>query len=580
VTTIPTNFAHVAAIVALLALFPIPGALIAFSGRNPRSLAAWIDALVPGYAASILALYLTGLRDYRLFAPVWVVATVASVFFWRSRRPVFDKSPDAGEPAEHCYIVKRFLALVGAALALRAAPTLLREFPLGWDPYFHLVVAAKIARVHALIYDLQPLDALPLNYPQGSHLLVALLSGLGAVPLHHVFCIAIAWFGTLCVAQVFALARYLTGEGELSLYATAAYGFLAILGGLGYYDWGGLPNLIAVYLFLGVLTLLARATDAGLGSVLTYAFLFLAICVVHHHAMVVVPAVLLPLAAWQLIFSSDQRAAWLILRGSVAGAVLGLGYFLPYLRRATTVPTTGIPGFDEGVSSVNEDLYAMGLAFSFTAIMGVICAICLRRRRAVSEILVAPAVMLVVYYAGLKYGARALILFTTGRHVSLFTPSRFLTDVVPLLAVFAAIFLVEMRRLLGVSTDRVILAIVACFFLNVTFYHRLFRQDISQPYQAAYAWLGQNSAPIAGVIEKRIHGAYMTDRLASEMPMPISEYSAEDSNRARLRAVKEGRLPPSGFGDLYVIEQDSEFSYLSGPVVWSGDSGLRIRRLR
>jgi hypothetical protein len=580
VTTIGTNFAHVAAVVALLALFPIPGALVAFSGRNPRSLAAWIDALVPGYAASILGLYLTGLRDYRLFGPVWMVATAAAVFFWRRRGRVFEKITDPAEPAEDRYIVRRCLAIVGAAFALRIAPTLWREFPLGWDPYFHLVVAAKIARVHALIHDIQPLDTLPLNYPQGSHVLVALLSGLGAVPLHHVFGIAIAWFGTLCVAQVFALARYLTGDGELSLYAAAAYGLLAILGGLGYYDWGGLPNLIAVYLFLGMLSLLARASDASLRNLLTYAFLYLAICVVHHHAMVVVPAVLIPLAAWQMIFSRDQRGAWLILRGSAAGAVLGLGYFLPYLWRATTVRSTAILGFDEGVSSVNEDLLAIGLAFSCTAIMGVICAICLRRRRPVSEILAGPAIALVVYYAGLKYGIRALIVFTTGRHVSLFTPSRFLTDAVPLLAVFAAIFLVEMRRLLGVSADRVILAIVACFFLNVSFYHRLFRQEISQPYQAAYAWLRRNSTPIAGIIEKRIHGTYMTGRLASEMPMPISEYDSDDSNRARLRAVKEGRLSPAGFGEVYVIEQAGEFAYLTGPVVWSDDSGLHIRRLR
>jgi hypothetical protein len=579
VITIGTNFAHVAAIAALLALFPIPGALAAFSGRNPRSLAAWIDALVPGYAVSMLGLYLTGLRDYRLFAPVWLAATVAAVFFWRRRRRTFAESTDAGEPAEDRYIVKRCLAVIGAACALRIAPTLLREFPLGWDPYFHLVVAAKIARVHALIHDLQPLDALPLNYRQGSHVLVALLSGLGAVPLHHVFGIAIAWFGTLCVAQVFALARYLAGDGELALFATAAYGFLAILGGLGYYDWGGLPNLIAVYLFLGMLSLLARASDAGLSHVLTYAFLFLAVCVVHHHAMVVVPAVLIPLAVWQMIFARGERAAWLILRGGAASAVLGLGYFLPYLRRAATVKSTGILDFNEGASSVNEDLLAIGLAFSFTAIMGAICAICLRRRRPLSEVLVVPAVALLVYYAGLKYGARAIIFFTTGRQVSLFTPSRFLTDAVPLLAVFAAIFLVEMRRLLGVSADRVILSIVACFFLNASFYHRLFRQEISQPYQAAYAWLRNNSAPIAGIIEKPIHGTYMTGRLASAMPMPISEYESEDSNRARLRAVKEGRLPPVGFGEVYVIEQAAEFGFLTGPVVWSDDSGLHIRRL-
>src|SRR5512140_2612266 len=162
---IASNLASGAATAGLLLLFPMPGALFGLSGRNLRSLVVWIDAVALGYATSILALYVVGHQNYLLFVPVWMGATAAAaVCCWR-RRPVYE---GAAEPDEERYVAWRFFALIVAAFVLRIAPALYGEFPLGWDPYFHLVFAAKIEQARSLIVDLRPIDAFPLNYPLGS----------------------------------------------------------------------------------------------------------------------------------------------------------------------------------------------------------------------------------------------------------------------------------------------------------------------------------------------------------------------------------------------------------------------------
>ena len=71
----------------------------------------------------------------------------------------------------------------------------------------------------------------------------------------------------------------------------------------------------------------------------------------------------------------------------------------------------------------------------------------------------------------------------------------------------------------------------------------------------------------------------MTGRVASAMPIPVSEYAGSDSNKERLRAIVEQRLPAPAFSELYAIEEQAEFGMLPGPVVWTDSSGLHIRRL-
>jgi len=130
------------------------------------------------------------------------------------------------------------------------------------DPTFHLVLARQIQISHHAI-DHWPFAGIPLNYPTGSHVLVVVLSALAGLPLHTTFKDFIPLLGVLTTGQIYVFARRVTASPLTALYSAAIYGLWAWYGSIDYFRWGGLPNELAMLLFLAMLSIEAASIGQG-----------------------------------------------------------------------------------------------------------------------------------------------------------------------------------------------------------------------------------------------------------------------------------------------------------------------------
>lgn len=76
---------------------------------------------------------------------------------------------------------------LGLVLLAEAIPVFSTEYPLGWDPTFHLILARKILEGHVLAADWGPFEPIPVNYTQGLHVYIALVADFARQPVHTAF---------------------------------------------------------------------------------------------------------------------------------------------------------------------------------------------------------------------------------------------------------------------------------------------------------------------------------------------------------------------------------------------------------
>jgi len=530
-----------------------------------------IDSWTIGFALSFCVLFVVGHWRVQYFTVVLVPACLASAVYWARRLPTTPMAASRvwTEP------------LVWASLlsfAIRTAPLVAREFPLGWDPYFHLVLADRILRTGRIVDSWRPYEDIALNYPVGAHLFLAWVSGVTGCPLHRVFDLAIAFFTSLAGLQIFAwIRRSIPGEPgrEIALYAMLAFLFSAVLGSLGYALWGGLPNLMAMCLLVGLMSLLRWG---GRRHVL-FALLFVALSTIHHHVMVAAGGVL----AWLWIHARwtrrDDELRADVTWGLVASAILGAPYFVPYAIRAVTVPSTGIAGFTEPLAGLHALVISLG-PFTFFVVMGAIYYIAMRDRPPVAPSYVQSIVALLAMYVALQYGWRLVELIARGRSFAPFTPSRFLTDAVMGASMFAGLFAYETRRLLHRGQALAVGLMIGSVLFNIPVYQTLLRDVVRQDHVDAYEWIRSNSDPKAGILTADIYATYVAHRPASEMPLPSSEYESMAVNRSRLRKIAAKEIPPSAFEQQVLATVEANQGPDPGTVIWRHPrTGLMVVQL-
>src|SRR5688572_21143860 len=308
-----------------LALILLPGWVLWLRLTGPRpSQEVAITGLSFAAGLALLALFVCAYFSLTLFAAAWLCAAAAAA--WRLlRRP----------PRIRLDGTLALLAL-GAA-AIRFAPVLVQDFPQGWDPYFHLLVVRLIEQRGAQVFTLSPFEEIPINYPIGTHLLVALIAKCTGASRYGVFQAVLALFGVLSCLQVYAWVSAASGNRRWALHAMAAYAFLALVGSLDYYRWGGVPNLLGMYLLAGCLTLVAQR-DAGERRWWALPPMYLAIALCSHHVLMAAAAALAALLAW-LALQPDRRSdAKRLLAGGCAAAAVGV----PFLLHKFTASEYGI----------------------------------------------------------------------------------------------------------------------------------------------------------------------------------------------------------------------------------------------
>ena len=161
-----------ASLVTLLA-FALPGTLLwfALAGR-PQGAEEAAEGLAVGLAGGLLLLRLAAETDLGLFTTAGAgLGAIGALALARAAR---GRLRPTGLSREG----RLLLVLLLAVLALRAVPLLLNPLPLGWDPYFHLLLAEKARALGHAVHDWRPYEDIPLHYPIATHLLLAWASRL------------------------------------------------------------------------------------------------------------------------------------------------------------------------------------------------------------------------------------------------------------------------------------------------------------------------------------------------------------------------------------------------------------------
>jgi hypothetical protein len=551
----------------LLVCFALPWIWVSQAKLSSRMLTVdWIDGMCLGFGISFLLLYLCSLRSLSMFHGVWVTGLLVGLgLLITSLRRHTGVRMHWGSEA------RILLLLCLLYIVMRSLPLFGREYPLGWDSYFHLVLADKILRVGRAISDWRPFENIELNYPIGSHLLLALIADIAKVQVHKVFNLAIIIFTALTGMQVFAVVSRAVRSLEIGLYAGASYLFLAALGSLAYSLWGGLPNLIGMYLFFGLLSLLHREDLPDWRMAISFAILFLSISLVHHHAMLTAAWVL----AWQLIYfrwiHPDPAQTRRLTMGLTCSAILGSPYFLDYLLKVWKFGETGIGEFVETLSRPY-----FGDGFLFAMLFGILIYFSYKSVQKVSRSLLQAISSLLVIFVLFQYLSRVLSLAVLGKTIAPFTPSRFLTDCVGLLSVFPALFLFHLKTWCGRSTSWAVGLILAGFLFNWPFYRDTFRREIPESNVRAYHWIRENAADNAIIIDPSIHASYLTQRMSSNMPIPTSEFLKLATNRRMTEKISRSEIPPEALERQILVVTRGSPPLPDGRVLWSDPSGLHI----
>jgi hypothetical protein len=404
--------------VALLAPWAWLGASLLPCGTAPERLA--VGAAV-GLGATVTCAHLLGLV-HQLAAYGWIFAGVCALALairWHGRNALRSPSPTLDPGTRWLWLG---LALV---TAFELVPTLASCAPIGWDPAFHAILAEKIRRTGGLVHDWQPFEPIPVNYPLGSHLWVALVASASGQAVHHVFQVQHLFMQTLAAALVFAVASRVLECWRSALLSLLCYGLLGNWGTFySYYQWGGLPTEICFVLFLALLwcALALRGwAQVALGTVL-----YGSILLIHHLSAAIVTLVL----ASYVVVAAATRAhdgLWQrIARTMVCTAIAYAWFIVPYAVRAAHLHGTQVVEFaEESRLSLPSLLQNLGV---FVVLAG---ALGLWRMRAtagagVSFLFVWTASLLLGYFA-LDYVYRFVMLLGTGRDFTAFTPSRIAT---------------------------------------------------------------------------------------------------------------------------------------------------------
>jgi hypothetical protein len=565
-------------IVLVLCGFGAPWTWLLYRRSADRSLEGLLDRVCFGYAISFALLFVAAQLRLWLFVPLWIAGVLLCIVdaVWR-RRP--EAQPQQPQPplSLRPRIGPEGWILLGSStiyLVLRCLPFIVRRLPIGWDAYFHMTISESILARGRAVHDWMPYENMPLNYPVGSHLLLALTQWLTGTRPHQFFELMVVLFTLLSGLQLFSLTTRATNDRQIGCYAALTYLFLGNYGSLHYAIWSGLPNLIGMYLFLGLLTTLTVDEESRARAIGVFAVYFLAACFVHHHVMVTA-GLCLGWTAAVLLALGDKERAKRIITGLVASALIGSPYFLMYVLRTVGLRSTGIAEYMENMADAWSIAQDLGLGFSAAVIAGVY--LYFRNRVPVSQIVLQPLAAMLALYVLVEFVFRTGSIVLFQHEMSPFTPSRWITDAVTLLSVFAGIFFRTMQGTRETNRYPIAAIIVAGFFVfNRGTYRDTFNHEVARERRDTYAWIRTHAAPDAVLIDPDLHATYLTRRMSSSFPLPTSEYSALATNRQLLEDIAAGRQPPERADRQVLIVVEPGEPAPPGALLFEHPSGLRV----
>ncbi|HUY75346.1 MAG TPA: hypothetical protein VMV29_01145 [Ktedonobacterales bacterium] len=461
-------------------------------------------ALGVAFQMHICALLAVGPRITRV--SVWgatlFALALAGLLAWRFPRPF----PHMASGRRRALTQGTQVAIVIVAMAaLWTIPLAYHQLPQGWDPSFHSLLASVTVDTGRLP-SWQPFEPITSNYPYGPHVLMAEISLLTGLAPNQVFGPLLNTIIPLLTGlAMYCFARRALGRHSSALGAIAAYGFLGNWGAIDYGRWGGLPNALGFFLLLVFLTMLFAPGALWMRVIIGGALLG-AIPLAHHHVMLTTVALLgayaLYLATrlltqeftwrrqqatqantvngWRITFTgalhtSAGRAFMRLALTSMVALLTVAYYAIPFALRASqlgdTSALTAVDDFSGDIFGSNGALLwglaALGmglLLLRFVGSSGVFAFLsgggAPRSRRPVQAlnilighgnlarvfIALASGTLLLAFFFG--YDVYRMYSLTHYHHpYTLFTPTRFLTDLTYFLAIYAGVGLAALWRL-------------------------------------------------------------------------------------------------------------------------------------
>ena len=541
-------------LISLLCLL-LPGMALWYTGKFGDSREKALDGICFSVAFAVCVIFLSTLVSLNFFIFLWTLLSAGSLFLLVKEAKSF--TPRLGPEAIS------FAFILGLSGLVRFLPVYFHEYPRGWDPYFHVLLAVKITQAQTHIYDWLPFESISLNYPIGAHLSLAVLHKLTNIPHHEIFKPMLALFSTLLGAQVYSLVSNATHNRSIALYATAAYSFLAVYGSLGYYGWGGLPNLMGMYLLMGALTWLI-SFDEGPQRPYGLVFIFTAICFLNHHVLATTAIVIIVLI---LYFRKKNTKIWTLALTGLLSSPAALYYIYMKSMNSYKIADTGLLHYSEPLHTLDFISNHVGAVYLVLLLLGIF--VYRTRSYQVHKTLIISNGTLLILFFIFEYGTRLINLYLSGNSLAFFTPSRFLTDAVPLLAVFTGIFLWHLQKTTAQSKIAIIALILVFSTSNYKAYTQFFTPVVPRHYRQAYQWIKENTDLDTVVLDRHIFAPLLTQRVSSNTPIPTSELWGLAQKRKTIHAIIEGKLPPQAMHcPIVMISETPHLNLPTARVVW------------
>jgi hypothetical protein len=508
----------------------LPGViLVAVFVREQR----WAGAVAFGSAAGLSAAIVGGyylLRARIPFAYLLVVEYAAVALAVALRHGPRSQPVSRPAPAGDAH----WAALLPLVFVSRAIPLFFSEIPLGFDPAFHTLIAQKILDSGTIPTDWLPFEPVKLNYPVGTHLLLAEAARFTGVSVHVVFKDVFPILASLTTVALYCVALRILRSERAAWYAAVVYSFLAVWGSLDYYRWGGLPNQLGMLFLLGLVeTALAPRRRF---TVPMFALLLASLIVSHHHGALCATLLFLGYASFSAALGKPLFAP---ARTMVAGSALGLlGSLVPllsYARAAGEIGKTSVLEFYEPLISLGNAAIDLGIPL---AILGSLGTMALFRAPSRPETLFL-AFWITTFFAAfvlLEYVYRFGAYIAEGEFYTAFTPSRFLTDLAYPLSIAAGYALCELTQQLKRAGASLTVLVGALIWCGVIIAPQCVEAD-PEVDVAAFRWIATHTEENALVVSESKWAPYFTWRESAYTPLPASEARNDERVQSKRRML-------------------------------------------
>jgi len=418
--------------------------------------------------------------------------------------------------------------LLGIVYLYSLIPLFFSEFPSGGDPAFHLILIKKMLLENSLPVDWQPFAPVRINYPLGSHILVAGMSKISGVQPYQAFKACFPLMAVLTVGLMYLLGKAFFRDRKLGVAAAFSYSFLASCGALIYYRWGGLPNMMGMLFLLSSFWTLTEMANRY--SLILAGFFMACLFMTHHHCMLMLFIIIFAFCmsgAQELVTHFKNRDyAEFTKRTFLAFlcALLFTSFYLPayllgvYKIRSQTAVFTVSEAVDDFISPLRVVSY-LGPIFLFLLFYGIFL---LRKRKYENKPLFWWIVSLLTVFIFFEYIYRLIAIGLYGRSVTAFTAGRFLVELAYPFSFIAGFGLLQIVARLKPQFLKTIF-IIALVLFPLPFIRNQYRVTLDPREKEAFIWIKDNTPPNALIVNNSLWMPYVSWREGTYVYLPVTE---------------------------------------------------------